>query len=210
MPSLVWLITGSSSGLALCLSRAALAAGHKVIATSRCPERYSDLVAEIEESGDRIWKQLDVVGAQLEQEVEQCIEKFGRLDVVVNNAGTEGFSTVPGLSMYAASKFALEGASEALSAELAGFGIRVLIVEPGGMRTNFLDSGSVHNAGLSEPYRGGAVDKVMQAIIATHGTQMQDPVRTAKRIVEAVAGAGQGWPRDREKFLRLPVGQGKC
>lgn len=90
----------------------------------------------------------------------------------INISSTEGTSAVPGLSMYAASKFALEAVSESMFGELAAFGIRTLIVEPGGMRTNFLDSGSTHLAPMSEPYRGGIVEHVQNAVLAQHGKQM--------------------------------------
>ena len=93
MAPLVWLITGCSSGLGLCLAKAALAAGHKVIATSRKPEKTPDAVAEIENSSDGSWTQLDVTAPNLEQQVEQIISKFGPIDVLVNNAGYETFLT---------------------------------------------------------------------------------------------------------------------
>lgn len=125
----------------------------------------------------------------------------------INISSTEGTSAVPGLSMSAASKFALEAVSESMFSELAAFGIRTLIVEPGGMRTNFLDSGSTHLAPMSEPFKGGVVEHVQNAVLAQHGKQMLNPDRSAKRIVEAVDGTGKGWPEKREQYLRLPLGK---
>lgn len=195
--------------------------------------------------------------AQLEQRVEECIQRFGKIDVLVNNAGyaiggafedypmetiraqmeanffgpvrmmkaliphfrangsgniinvtsTEGIQCVPGITMYGSSKFALEGASEGLQGELAPFNIRVLLVEPGGMRTNFLDQNNVTELPRSAPYKDGIVDHVLHAVMGTAGQQMLDPDRTAKRIVEAIDGSGEGWPDNRGQYLRLPVGK---
>ena len=87
MSSLVWLITGCSSGLGLSLARAVLGAGHKVIATSRKPEKTPDAVAEIEKTDSGKWVQLDVTDPKLEQRLAECVQIFGRIDVLVNNAG---------------------------------------------------------------------------------------------------------------------------
>lgn len=87
MSSLVWLITGCSSGLGLSLARAALNAGHTVIATSRNPNKTPDAVVEIEKTGNGKWMKLDVMDQDLEQRVEECIQHFGRVDILVNNAG---------------------------------------------------------------------------------------------------------------------------
>ncbi|KAK5128689.1 hypothetical protein LTR85_000022 [Meristemomyces frigidus] len=259
MAPLVWLITGSSTGLGLCLARVALAAGHKVIATSRDPSKTPEAVAEIESTGSGKWMQLDVSAEDLEQRIATMVQVFGTVDVLVNNAGyatggaledvtlasvraqmetnlfgpvrtmkaliphmrergsgtivnvtsTEGISAAPGISMYGASKHALEAVSEALQGELAPFGIRTLIVEPGGMRTSFLQPEKVAEnlPPISAPYKGTMVQHVLDAVLAQHGTQMLDPERSAKRIVEAVAGGGEGWPENRETYLRLPLGK---
>lgn len=126
---------------------------------------------------------------------------------IINVTSTEGLGSVPGITVYGSSKFALEGVSEGLQGELAAFGIRVLIVEPGGMRTNFLHEANVTAVPLSEPYKGGVVDHVMSSVRSTAGQQMLDPERSAQRIVEAVTGNGDGWPENRELYLRLPLGK---
>jgi short-subunit dehydrogenase len=126
---------------------------------------------------------------------------------IINVTSTEGISSAPGISIYGSSKFALEGLSEALHGELAPLGIRVLLIEPGGMRTRFLDQSSVIVAPSSEPYKGGIVEQVMAAVMGTAGQQNQDPDRSAQRIVEAVSGGGEGWPENREQYLRLPLGK---
>lgn len=84
--SQVWLITGCSSGLGLSLTLAALEAGYRVIATSRNPSKTPALVAKVESLGGS-WKQLDVSDPQGGTIVEEVIEEFGKIDVLVNNAG---------------------------------------------------------------------------------------------------------------------------
>ncbi|CAG8950454.1 hypothetical protein HYFRA_00006950 [Hymenoscyphus fraxineus] len=86
--SLVWLITGSSSGFGKSLTLHALRAGHKVIATSRTPSGVPKLVEEVEELGG-IYLQLDVTSPkeELQKIVEQGVRDFGRIDVLVNCAG---------------------------------------------------------------------------------------------------------------------------
>lgn len=86
--SLVWLITGCSSGFGTSLSKIALKAGHKVIATSRNPSRNLALVKEVEELGG-LWLTLDINGssADLQKVVDEGTKKFGGIDVLVNNAG---------------------------------------------------------------------------------------------------------------------------
>jgi NAD(P)-dependent dehydrogenase (short-subunit alcohol dehydrogenase family) len=86
-PSTVWLITGCSSGLGLELARAVLNAGHRVIATSRDPDKTPDLNREIESTDAGRWVQLDVTDPGLEQKVGECVKIFGPIDVLVNNAG---------------------------------------------------------------------------------------------------------------------------
>ena len=176
-----WFITGASRGLGLALTKAALAAGHSVFATVRgehsLPEHERLRVHRLDVR-DR--------GAA-RQAVARAVEAFGRLDVLVNNAGygligaleevteaearaivdTDLFGpmwlsqaavpvmreqgagqivqistvgavgTMPTLGLYNAAKWGLEGFSEALAAEVAGFGIRVTIVEPGEINTDW-------------------------------------------------------------------------
>lgn len=84
----VWLITGCSQGLGYELSKAVLAAGHKVVASSRQPTRTPEVVAEIEKLGGS-WVKLDVASGEVELEVqvEKALAVYGRVDVLVNNAG---------------------------------------------------------------------------------------------------------------------------
>lgn len=183
--SKVWLITGASSGLGYEFAKIALESGYRVIGVSRnidslqkLKDTYRDNLLQIS---------LDITSREkVFKEIEKAHEHFGRIDVVINNAGnmilgmveehneetvrsqmeTNFFGSVwvtqaslpymrkqngghiiqissiggtitgPMAGMYSASKFALEGFSEALAKEVAHFGIKVSIVEPGGYWTN--------------------------------------------------------------------------
>lgn len=81
-----WLITGCSSGLGLELALAVLQSGQKCIASSRNPSKTPNAVAEIEKLGGR-WIVLDVASPDLETALADCVDKYGGIDVLVNNAG---------------------------------------------------------------------------------------------------------------------------
>lgn len=83
---LTWLITGSSSGFGLSLTRIAQAGGHKVIATSRNPSRTPELVAEVEGNGGK-WLQLDVDSPNSTEIIKDLEQSGLEIDVMVNNAG---------------------------------------------------------------------------------------------------------------------------
>ena len=186
MASKVWFITGSSKGFGRVWAEAALARGDKVAATARNPDTLSDLVAKY---GDNILAlKLDVTDkAAVERAVAKANEHFGRLDIVINNAGyglfgaieeiTEqeardqietnvfgalwvtqaalpimrlqksghiiqissigGVNAFPNIGLYHASKWALEGFSQALALEVAEHGIHVTLVEPAGFSTDW-------------------------------------------------------------------------
>jgi NAD(P)-dependent dehydrogenase (short-subunit alcohol dehydrogenase family) len=186
----VWFITGASRGLGRAFTEAALAAGDRVIAVARTLTTLEHLAGE---HGDRLLAlPLDVTDrAAVHATVDRAVRQFGRLDIVVNNAGflamgmVEEFSEAaaraqmetnffgalwvnqavmprlraqgsgyivqissigalgghPLTGMYSASKFALEGMSEALAAEAAGFGVKLTIVEPGGYWTDLYTRG---------------------------------------------------------------------
>jgi NAD(P)-dependent dehydrogenase (short-subunit alcohol dehydrogenase family) len=232
----VWLITGCSSGFGREIALAALAAGDRVLATARRPETLSGLR---ERGGDRVrTAALDVTDAgQAEAAVKTALEEFGRIDVVVNNAGNgsvgaveeltleelralmevmffgavavtkavlphlraQGSGTVvqissmggqlsmPGFGAYSAAKYALEGLSEALAAEVAPFGVRVLIVEPGAFRTEF-GGGRMHRSRTIDAY-AVSTSGTRDAVESMDGTQPGDPAKAAAAIVRAVGSA---------------------
>ncbi|MFD7656652.1 SDR family NAD(P)-dependent oxidoreductase [Actinosynnema sp. NPDC059797] len=189
--SRVWFITGASRGLGRAFTEAALGAGDRVAGVARDVSRLDDLV---EAHPERLLAlRTDVTDrAAVVDVVAAATEHFGRLDVVVNNAGAlctgmvEEFTEAearaqldlnffgalwvsqavlprlraqgsghilqissigalggfPSTGLYSASKFALEGMSEALAAEAAAFGVKVTIVQPGGYWTDLYTSGS--------------------------------------------------------------------
>jgi len=185
----VWLITGSSRGLGRELARAVLDAGHRLVATARKVDDLRDLAARYEGAVRPV--ALDVTDAAAARAaVAVAASAFGRLDVVVNNAGyanvnsiedmaeddfraqieTNFFGVVnvtraalpmlraqrdghivqvssiggrgasPGLGAYQSAKWAVGGFSEILAKEVGPLGIRVTVVEPGGMRTDWAGS----------------------------------------------------------------------
>lgn len=230
-----WFITGSSRGFGRELVVAALEAGDRVAASARRPEQLDDLAAQY---GDRILPlALDVTDPdRVRAALAEARAAFGRLDVIVNNAGYANvapietaddadvraqfetnfwgvytvskaaipllrqqggglivqFSSVggrvggsPGIASYQAAKFAIDGFSRVLRAETAPFGIRVLVVEPSGFRTDWAGSSmTVHD--IPEGYE--------QTIGAVNTRLRQNPdgpagdPRRAAEILVALAG----------------------
>jgi NAD(P)-dependent dehydrogenase (short-subunit alcohol dehydrogenase family) len=234
--SRVWLITGSSSGFGRSLAEAALERGDRVVATARRPDSLDELVARDPERVLAL--ALDVTSSdQVGAAVDAAIERFGTVDVLVNNAGygsvgaveeidmddlrtlmdtmffgavamtqaviphmrergrgavvqissMGGQVTAPGFGAYCAAKFALEGLSESLAAEVAPLGIRVLIVEPGSFRTGF-GGGRMHRSGESDVY-AGTVGQTRAYVDGMDGTQPGDPHKAALAIIDAVEAA---------------------
>ncbi|HET6499627.1 MAG TPA: oxidoreductase [Amycolatopsis sp.] len=230
MTNRVWLITGCSTGFGREIALAALRAGDRVLATARRPEQLDGLV---EEWGEQVRTcALDVTDpAAIAAAVKAAFECFGRIDVVVNNAGhgsvgaveeltmaelralmevmffgavtvtkavlphlrrqgsgaivqlssMGGRLSMPGFGAYCAAKFALEGLSEALAAELAPFGVRVLIVEPGAFRTEF-GGARMHRSREIEAYRVSTAD-TRAAVDGMDGGQPGDPAKAAAAIL---------------------------
>ena len=189
----VWFVTGSSRGFGRALVRAALEAGDLVAATARRPGQLADLSAEY---GDSICPiALDVTDAAAARAaITEARERFGRLDVIVNNAGYANVSPIetttdedfraqfetnfwgvynvskaaipvlreqgggivmqfssmggrvggsPGIASYQAAKFAIDGFSRVLRAETAPFGVKVIVVEPSGFKTDWAGSSMI-------------------------------------------------------------------
>ena len=228
-----WFITGSSRGFGRHLAVAALEAGDGVVASARRPEQLDDLVTRF---GDRVLPiALDVTDkAAAEVALRKGVERFGRIDVVVNNAGyanlaavetmpeedfrrqfdtnfwgvynvstaalpilkAQGAGTVvqfssiggrvggtPGLGSYQAAKFAVDGFTRVLAAETAPFGIRWLVVEPGGFATDWAGS-SMRIADVPPEYEPtvGARVRLMDDPIIRAG----DPQRAGEILVRLV------------------------
>jgi NAD(P)-dependent dehydrogenase (short-subunit alcohol dehydrogenase family) len=228
--SKVWFITGSSRGLGLALAKAVLAAGHQLVATARKPGDLGELV---ERHGDRVLPiALDVTSAAAARAaVAAATSTFGRLDVVVNNAGYANVSSIedmreddfraqietnlfgvvnvtraalpvlraqrgghviqissiggrrgsPGLSAYQTAKWGIEGFSEVLARETGPLGIRVTIVEPGGIRTDWAGS-SMHVDEVRDDYRP-TVGAFMENARKSHDGARGDPARMAQAIL---------------------------
>ncbi|MFG2340519.1 oxidoreductase [Streptomyces yangpuensis] len=145
------------------------------------------LVGAIEEVSDRAARDLfevNVFGVLNTLRATLPTLRAQRSGHVLNISSVGGFATAPAVGLYGASKFALEGISEALHGELAPLGIRVTIVEPGGFRTDFLSSSSirVEPAGIAD-YAAGA-GPVREAMSTFDGLQPGDPAKAARAIVD--------------------------
>ena len=142
---------------------------------------------------------LDDIRAQFETNVfgafkvlKGCIPHFRarRRGVIVNVSSTAAVSPHCYFSSYAATKFALEGASESLTEELSPFGIRVVIVQPGAFRTNFF--GSLKYTPISDAYKGTVVEDTVKIFEEFEGKQPGDPERAGLAIVDIVQASGKG------------------
>lgn len=232
----VWLITGSSRGFGRSLATAVLEAGDSVVATARRPEQLAELV---EKYGDRVLPvALDVTDAAAAREaIDAAVTHFGRVDIVVNNAGyaniaavetapeddfrrqfetnfwgvynvskaalpvlrKQGSGTIvqfssvggrvggtPGLGSYQAAKFAVDGFTRVLAAETAPFGIRYLVIEPGGFATDWAGA-SMDIQNIPQEY-DATVGNIAR-IMGTATTNRGDPDRAGEVIVRIVKRA---------------------
>lgn len=230
----VWFITGCSTGFGRELAKLVLERGWKAVMTARDPRKIQDLTAGAD--GRALALRLDVTDpAQIAEAVKKAEGTFGKIDVLVNNAGygylsaleegedkeiramfetnvfglaavtravlpgmrrrrhghilnissIGGFVGFPGISYYNATKFAVEGLSEALAKEVEPLGIKVVIVEPGAFRTDWAGR-SLKQAGHTiDDYATTAIAR-RQAISNGSGKQPGDPVRAAKAMIEVV------------------------
>jgi NAD(P)-dependent dehydrogenase (short-subunit alcohol dehydrogenase family) len=230
MASKTWFITGTSRGFGREWASAALQRGDRVAGTARDPSTLDDLA---EQYGDALLPlQLDVTDrAAAFEAVRRAHDHFGRLDVVVNNAGygqfgmieeiseqeardqietnlfgalwvtqaalpylreqgsghilqvssIGGISAFPNVGLYHASKWALEGFSQSLAQEVAGFGIHVTLIEPGGFSTDWSGS-SARRAEQLEAY--APVHEASQQWRA--GRTPGDPTASAEAIMRVV------------------------
>ncbi|KAI1477846.1 NAD(P)-binding protein [Daldinia eschscholtzii] len=125
---------------------------------------------------------------------------------IVNISSIAGQDGLPTCSVYAGSKFALEGLSESLAREVAEWNINVLIVEPGQFRTNFLRGSVTNEKGLPEHEKDTPVGKTMKHFHKLEGSQRGDPDKLADRVFEVVMGEGEAGAL-KGKILRLPLGK---
>lgn len=117
---------------------------------------------------------------------------------ILNVSSALGVVARGGYCLYSATKFALEGMSEALAEEVAPFGIKVTILEPGSFRTQFRNNPSMYWAPPMEPYTR-TLEAFRQRLIETDGKQPGDPDRGAEAIIAVVDAPNPP--------LRLPMGE---
>ncbi|KAL3431926.1 hypothetical protein BDV09DRAFT_137544 [Aspergillus tetrazonus] len=125
---------------------------------------------------------------------------------IINFSSIGGLISGPSNGIYCATKFALEGLTQALAAEIAPFGLKALVVEPGYFRTSFLSAvtSGTNIAPALEVYEGTAAHEARKAFFDYDGNQRGDPKEGVKRIWEYVTD--EGLLKGKEKLLRLPLG----
>jgi NAD(P)-dependent dehydrogenase (short-subunit alcohol dehydrogenase family) len=228
----VWFITGAGRGLGTDIAKAALAAGHAVVATGRNPKKVTQAIGE---NDDLLALKLDVTDpADAAAAIQATVDRLGRIDVVVNNAGnfyagffeeitpedfrtqiettmfgpmnvtraalpvlraqrsgllvtissTAGLTGGEFLTAYAASKFGVEGWAESLAPEVAPFGIRSMIVEPGFFRTELLTPESTSYADSSIKDYAERTEQTIAAWKGMNGLQGGDPAKLAGALIQ--------------------------
>ncbi|MEV6261370.1 oxidoreductase [Streptomyces sp. NPDC051784] len=244
--SKVWLVTGANSGFGRAIAEAAIAAGDTVVAAVRRTGTLDDLVAAHPGQVEAI--ALDVTdGERIDEVVADVLARYGRVDVLVNNAGRTqvgafeettdqelrdlfdlhvfgparltravlpsmrerragavvmmssmgGQLSFPGFSAYSATKAALEQLSEGLVDEVRPFGVKVLVVEPGGFRTNLFGKGAAYFSDEMPDYAETA--GVTRRMVEGGGEDAPgDPAKAAAAIRLALDAE--------ETPLRLPLG----
>ena len=231
----VWLITGAGRGLGVDIAKAALSAGNAVVATGRDATRVAVAVGDHE---SLLAIKLDVTHPQdARAAADAAVAKFGRIDVLVNNAGNffAGFfeelspeqvrnqldtllfgpmnvtravlpvmrqqrsgllltiSSTAGIAgqmfctAYAAAKFGIEGWMESLTPEVAPFGIRTMLVEPGFFRTELLSHDSTTYAQPTIEDYAAQTREIVGAWKSMDGKQGGDPAKLADAIVKLAA-----------------------
>ncbi|KAI2782804.1 putative short-chain dehydrogenase [Daldinia loculata] len=129
-----------------------------------------------------------------------------RSGVIVSMSSLAAKEYVPTTGLYSASKAALEAMSESLAAEVAEFGVSVLVVEPGSFRTNFLAALNQSATPLPEDYEGTAVARIRDVLLTKSFKQPGDPQKGVDRIFETLTGEGLAGHL-KGKVLRLVLGR---
>jgi NAD(P)-dependent dehydrogenase (short-subunit alcohol dehydrogenase family) len=242
----VWFITGASRGIGALIAEAALADGNAVVAAGR---KVSAIVERLGESAALLPVALDVTDeAQAKAAVQAALEKFGRIDVLINNAGfgllgaveessdedvrrmydtnvfgllnvtravlpamranhgghvinissIGGYRGAAGFGVYSSTKFAVEGITEALHAELKPLGIHATVVEPGYFRTDFLDASSLVVAPTVIDDYDDTSGVVRRKATQMNRNQPGDPTKLAAAMLTLVDASNPP--------LRLPLG----
>jgi hypothetical protein len=228
----VWMITGASRGFGALIARDALERGERVVATARNPQTVIDALGA---HPNLLAVRLDVTNeSDAIAAAEHAIERFGRIDVLVNNAGygllgaveeasadevkaqfdtnvfgllhvtravlpwmrrqgsghvinissVGGYAAYAGWGVYGATKFAVEGLTEALAQELAPLGIHATVVEPGFFRTNFLDTSSLVSTKTNIAQYADTVGAMRSFAAGANYQQPGDPERLAQAILK--------------------------
>ena len=231
----VWFITGCSTGFGRHIAKHAIDAGYKVVVTARNVEQIQDITAGFQEN--TLALPLDVTNQeQINSAVTNTIEKFGRIDVLVNNAGIGYFGSVeesveeetrkmfeinfwglmhvtnavlphmrgqksghiinfssiggltsfPTLGYYHATKYAVEGISESLAAEVAAFNINVTLIEPSGFRTDWSGRSSVKTETAISEFKESYVGQMLDAVQQGGGQEAGDPAKAAEAVIKVV------------------------
>jgi len=231
----VWLITGCSTGFGRALAEAVLKKGDYLLATAREPEQLRALIEHYPKTVKAVRLDVTLSHQDIQAAVDAAIATFGRIDVLVNNAGyglfgaleevsdadirqqfetnffgalrlirtvlplmrqqgsghivnissTAGFVGFGGSSIYCATKFALEGISEALAKEVESFGIKVTLIEPGAFRTDFNGrslAAAEQPIDAYDPVSGAS----LQWFKEMDGKQPGNPAKAAQAIIQAV------------------------
>ncbi|KAH7346367.1 putative short chain oxidoreductase/dehydrogenase [Rhexocercosporidium sp. MPI-PUGE-AT-0058] len=136
--------------------------------------------------------------------------RLRRSGTLVTLSSTAGIEARPSRTLYSASKYAMEAVSEALSAELKPFNIRVLLVEPGAFRTRFAENFVSPERALPDDYRGTETEAVLAGVERMRGGGVErgllgDVGKGVKAIFDVVEG--RGWAEGMEEYLRLPLGR---
>ncbi|SEE70806.1 NADP-dependent 3-hydroxy acid dehydrogenase YdfG [Arthrobacter alpinus] len=228
----VWFITGAGRGMGTDIAKAALAAGHAVVATGRSTEKVLQALGEKQ---DLLAVKLDVKNPDdATAAIQAAVDRFGRIDVLVNNAGnfyagffeeitaedfraqiettlfgpmnvtravlpvmraqrsglvvtissTAGITGQEFCSAYAASKFGVEGWAESLAPEIAPFGIRTMLVEPGFFRTELLSPESTRYAAPTIEDYAPRAEQTITGWRSMNGQQGGDPAKLAEALIE--------------------------